>query len=95
MLLRASLFVILAFGALAACGAKKGGKLMTDTPVLPYKQPDVEELSGTSEDEPETPPPAEPKAEAPAPNPAMATPPPPPAPPPAKTPAPPPPPAKK
>jgi hypothetical protein len=73
MLLRASFFLILALGA--ACGSKKGGTLMTDTPVLPFKAPDVEEISGVS-DEPEPPPPEEPKAQTPppAPTPVIATP---------------------
>ena len=78
MLLRASLFLTLALATLACGGSKKGGTLMVDTPVLPYKAPDIEELSGVSEDdEPEPEPPAEePKAEAPppAPPPVAATP---------------------
>lgn len=72
MLLRASLFLTLALATLGCGGSKKGGKLMVDTPVLPYKAPDIEELSGVSDDEPDAaePPAEEPKAEAPAPAPA-------------------------
>ena len=63
MLLRASLLLSLALGALA-CGTPKGGKLVVDTPALPYKAPDIEELTGISEDEPVPAPPADPKPEA-------------------------------
>lgn len=64
-----SLVLTMALGSLIACGPKKGGTLTVDTPVLPYKAPDIEELSGVSDDEPEEPPAEEPKAE-PAPTPA-------------------------
>ncbi len=76
MLLRASLLLALALGTLIGCGAKKGGKLMVDTPVLPYKAPDIEELSGVS-DEPDPEPADESKPEAatpPPPQPVAATP---------------------
>lgn len=70
-MLRVSLFLTLALAGLGCGGSKKGGTLMVDTPALPYKAPDIEELSGVSDDEPEAEPPAEePKAEAPAPPPA-------------------------
>ena len=79
-MLRASLLLVV-LGAFA-CGTPKGGKLQTDTPALPYKAPDIEELTGVSEeDEPPAPeepkeaPKPEPKAEtAPAPAPVAATP---------------------
>ncbi len=67
MLLRVSLTLVLALGTSTACGSKKGGTLMVDTPALPYKAPDIEELSGVSDDEPDPEPAEEPKAEAPAP----------------------------
>ncbi len=76
MLLRASLLLSVVFGALA-CGTPKAGKLAVDTPALPYKAPDIEELSGVP-DEPESPPADEPKPEAkadtPPPTPVIATP---------------------
>lgn len=66
-----SLVLTLVLGSVIGCGPKKGGKLVVDTPALPYKAPDIEELSGVS-DEPE-PPAEEPKADAaPAPAPAAA-----------------------
>lgn len=71
-----SLVLMMALGSLVACGPKKGGTLAVDTPALPYKAPDIEELSGVSDDEPE-PPAEEPKAETaptPAPTPAAAMP---------------------
>ncbi len=58
-----SLVLMLALSSLIGCGPKKGGTLMVDTPALPYKAPDIEELSGVS-DEPEEPAPEEPKADA-------------------------------
>ncbi len=67
-----SLVLTLVLGSVIGCGPKKGGKLVVDTPALPYKAPDIEELSGVS-DEPEEPPAEEPKADAaPAPAPAAA-----------------------
>ena len=63
MLLRASLLLSFVFGALA-CGTPKAGKLAVDTPALPYKAPDIEELSGVSEDDPATTAPEQPKPEA-------------------------------
>ena len=51
MKLRAILFVVLevaAVGALpAACGGGAAGKLQVDTPVLPYKSPDIDDITGT------------------------------------------------
>jgi hypothetical protein len=58
-----SLVLTMVLGSLVACGPKKGGTLAVDTPVLPYKAPDIEELSGVSDDEPAEPPAEEPKAE--------------------------------
>jgi len=97
-MLRASLLSLsLALCTLGCGGSKKGGTLMVDIPVLPYKAPDIEELSGVSDDEPEPEPEPEPQpapteAPPPAPAPAAATPAPAPAPakpatPPAKPPA--------
>src|SRR6478672_7454815 len=78
MLLRASLLALVLGGLSVGCGgSKKGGTLMVDIPVLPYKAPDIEELSGVSDDdssEPETPPEPEAKTEAPPPTPLAATP---------------------
>jgi len=70
MLLRASVFLTLALGTQIGCGPKKGGRLTVDTPALPYKAPDVEELSGTADDDEPTEPAEEPKAQAPTPPPA-------------------------
>lgn len=69
-----SLLLTFALGTLFACGGKpKGGTVPVDTAALPYKAPDIEEISGVSEDEPEAEPPAEePKAEVPAPAPTPA-----------------------
>ena len=50
MKLRAILFVVLevaAFGAMPACGGGAAGKLHVDTPVLPYKSPDIDDITGT------------------------------------------------
>lgn len=37
-----------AVGGLAACGGSQG-KLPVDTPVLSYKQPDIEDITGTDD----------------------------------------------
>jgi hypothetical protein len=79
----ASVFASLLLLGLVACGPKPGGKLMVDTPALTYQPPDIEELSGVSDDEDEAKPePAKPEpaaaTPAPAPSPAIATPAPPP-----------------
>jgi hypothetical protein len=41
MILRALILVLV-----AACGGGKTGKLMADTPILPYIAPDADELAG-------------------------------------------------
>ena len=49
MKLRAILFVVLevaAMGGVPACGGGAGGKLAVDTPVLPYKAPDIDDITG-------------------------------------------------
>ncbi|MBS1121907.1 MAG: hypothetical protein H6Q90_4135 [Deltaproteobacteria bacterium] len=76
MLLRAKI-VLLALAALTACGSAKAGKLMVDSPAMPYVAPDIDELTGIdSEAEPAAPaaePPAStPTAPAPAPAPTPA-----------------------
>ncbi len=38
-------------GGLAACGGGAGGKLMVDTPVLPYQAPDISDITGIDEDD--------------------------------------------
>jgi hypothetical protein len=38
-------------GALVGCGGRSGGKIMADTPALPYQAPDVNEIAGIEEDE--------------------------------------------
>jgi hypothetical protein len=50
MLLRA-LLLLVALGALVACGKKPGGKVMADTPVLPYLPPDPDEIAGVEVDD--------------------------------------------
>lgn len=52
MLLRASLLLFV-LGALAACGASPGGKILADTPILPYQPPDADELAGIEDEEEE------------------------------------------
>jgi hypothetical protein len=55
--------------SLAACGGAAAGKIMADTPVLPYQAPDISEITGIEEpDESE----ATEKAPAPPPAPAPA-----------------------
>ncbi|MGN6106022.1 MAG: hypothetical protein ACTHU0_13020 [Kofleriaceae bacterium] len=56
-----SLILVLGLGG---CGASAGGKLMVDTPVLPYQAPDISEITGIDEDEAEA---ADEATEAPAP----------------------------
>jgi hypothetical protein len=36
-----------ATGSIVGCGGGGGGKIMADTPALPYQAPDVDEISGT------------------------------------------------
>ena len=74
-------------GLLAGCGGGGPGKIMADTPALPYQAPDIDEITGIDSDaEPSEPaPPPEPVA---APTPAPAPAPAPVAPPPAAKPAP-------
>lgn len=43
---RALAFLIL---SLAACGGGGAGKIMADTPVLPYQPPDISEITGIEE----------------------------------------------
>jgi hypothetical protein len=62
-MLRASLLVV----ALAACGHGPGGKLMVDTPILPFTPPEFDE---PDPDEAKPEPPAKPEAAMPAPAPA-------------------------
>lgn len=64
MQLRLSFFVF-ALATLAACGGGKAGRLMVDTPLLPYVAPDADELAGIEpvpepEDKPDAPEPAPP-----------------------------------
>jgi hypothetical protein len=40
-------------GALVACGGASKGKIMADTPMLPYQAPDANEIAGIEEDEDE------------------------------------------
>jgi len=35
--------------SLAACGGTTAGKIMADTPVLPYQPPDISEITGIEE----------------------------------------------
>jgi hypothetical protein len=52
MKLRATVISIAKISAvfgLAACGGGAGGKLMVDTPVLPYQAPDIGEVTGIEE----------------------------------------------
>jgi hypothetical protein len=35
--------------SLAACGGTTAGKIMADTPVLPYQAPDISEITGIEE----------------------------------------------
>ncbi len=84
----AHLLASVGFGVLAtACGGGGAGKIMADTPALPYQAPDIDEITGIDPDEEpaEQPEPAPAPAPAPAPTPAAAT---PPAPAPKATPAP-------
>src|SRR5436853_4695772 len=56
------------FGLLAtACGGGGAGKILADTPVLPYQAPDIDEITGIDPDE-------EPAAPTPMPEPAAAAP---------------------
>ncbi len=53
MRIRASVLTFTKIGALAAaatlagCGGGGAGKIMADTPALPYVAPDVDDISGT------------------------------------------------
>jgi hypothetical protein len=44
------------------CGGGAGGKLMVDTPVLPYQAPDIDEITGIDSEAEEAPPPKKPAA---------------------------------
>ncbi len=66
MLLRAS-FLLLALGSLSACGSSKAGRLMVDSPAMPYQAPDIDELTGIDSEETDA---TEEKGTAPAPAPA-------------------------
>lgn len=63
MRIRSGIFVA-ALGLFAgACGGARAGRIMADTPVLPYQAPDADEIAGIDPDaEPDatetTPPPA-------------------------------------
>ena len=46
------LLAVSALAAAAACGGGGAGKIMADTPALPYQAPDIDEITGIdSEDE--------------------------------------------
>lgn len=50
MRIRSSFFVA-GLGLLAAaCGGARAGRIMADTPVLPYQAPDADELAGIDPD---------------------------------------------
>jgi hypothetical protein len=65
MQIRAALLTFTKIAVLAAattgvgCGGGGGGKILADTPALPYQAPDVDEISGTEPaDEADAPAPA-------------------------------------
>jgi hypothetical protein len=72
MTIRVTLFAFV-MGLLATTGcARKQNKVMADTPVLPYQQPDIAEITGIEEDEDASSDEAPEPAPAPAPTPAAA-----------------------
>ncbi|CAN5921524.1 hypothetical protein BH11MYX3_BH11MYX3_09210 [soil metagenome] len=61
MRIRSSILVVTVAVTAAACGGARAGRIMADTPALPYQAPDSDEIAGIDPD-------AEPApAEAPAP----------------------------
>lgn len=48
-----AIVVVLAASAATGCGGTKMGKIMADTPVLPYQAPDIDELTGIETPDPD------------------------------------------
>jgi hypothetical protein len=48
------LFAITAIATAAACGGGGAGKIMADTPALPYQAPDIDEITGIESEEEDT-----------------------------------------
>lgn len=52
ILVVAKLFAISSIATVAtACGGGGAGKIMADTPALPYQAPDIDEITGIDSDE--------------------------------------------
>ena len=66
MRIRASILTLTKIAALAmgtaavGCGGSATGKILADTPALPYQAPDVDEISGTESSDDEAKPQAAP-----------------------------------
>jgi len=45
------LLAVTSIAAVAACGGGGAGKIMADTPALPYQAPDIDEITGIDPDE--------------------------------------------
>ncbi len=53
MRIRSGILVVVFAATAAACGGARAGRIMADTPALPYQAPDADEIAGI-EPEPES-----------------------------------------
>ena len=51
ILVAAKLLAVTSIATATACGGGGPGKIMADTPVLPYQAPDIDEITGIDTDD--------------------------------------------
>ena len=51
MIVKVSVAAVVAGGGLAACGHGPGGKLMVESPIAPYRAPDISDITGNDDDD--------------------------------------------
>jgi hypothetical protein len=54
ILVAAKLLAVTSIATAAACGGGGAGKIMADTPALPYQAPDIDEITGIDADDEST-----------------------------------------